>query len=706
MKKGKSFLELFNEFKKTGDKSLRQECLLKMLPLVKNVAGRMAMGFPKTVELGDLINTGFTGLVEAFNHFDPARGFKFETYAVPRIRGAILDEMRALDMVSRKVRSEQRELNRSILKLSHLKGSVPSDDDISRDLGITGEEFDKRINDLAPTILSLDEMIYGEEDNRQVPRVETIVDHTNLEHQLHELLNSEQNQLLLKLSSHLDPQEITVLMLYYTEKLTRADISKIMEVSESRVSQIHTKTIRKLQNLAISSEYVCREEQISSIDVRFHGRKKERELVDYNLHLSNAIPNDIQEVNMSDFIEGMVEQLKVGFHSLVVDPMTGDDAWTYLFMHRNLFGLLHDSKNGLTRAILETHANILREIMLPSDESPDTFPTRMNIFVRFMKTVCEIGNMTILGLRIHKGTVIVVDEDHETSAHVPSDDINARLAKASRVINNLLPMPVDSVKNLAFMLHAYGKMDDERVASTINELTKVKFSKTEIKNFCSNATMPEALGEDDVDSDFRSGRSKDFDVAIRRVTGGKIGLLDMIKKGLTAFLTYPEISDYINKLYLYVTGSEPKTKITAQNVEAIKRTHAVDKTNHSEGKRGSKKTTGKPRKTKKGKKKVTVPGGKRGDNKSTGKPRKTGRGKKNVSTGGTVVQRVDEVLGTGKYKRQVLAGVTQGHKPAQIAKDINNILQRKGSDVAVTTQNVSNTITFNPEIKKEYDLHR
>jgi len=235
------------QFKKDNDPQVRQKLLEEYLPLVKNVAGRMAMGFPKSVELSDLINTGVIGLIEALSNFDPSRGVKFETYAVPRIRGAILDELRSLDWVPRSTRAKSREIEKAISKLENQLGRRPSDRELAKSLRISSDELFSALDDVSSTtMLSLDELIYKEEDNRQVPRVETLED-LRCKSILGDLEKEELKAYLIQAISYLTEQERLVVALYYYEELTLKEIGEVMQISESRVSQIHTKAVLKLR---------------------------------------------------------------------------------------------------------------------------------------------------------------------------------------------------------------------------------------------------------------------------------------------------------------------------------------------------------------------------------------------------------------------------------------------------------------------------
>jgi len=237
------------QFKTDNDPQERQRVLEQYLPLVKNVAGRMAMGFPKSVELSDLVNTGVIGLIEAMSNFDPDRGVKFETYAVPRIRGAILDELRSLDWVPRSTRAKSREIDKATARLENELGRTPSQRELAKTLKMSPSELFSAVDDVSSaTMLSLDELIYKEEDNRQVPRVETLEDVGN-ESVLGDLEKQELKAYLVQAISGLSEQERLVVALYYYEELTLKEIGEVMQISESRVSQIHTKAVLKLRGM-------------------------------------------------------------------------------------------------------------------------------------------------------------------------------------------------------------------------------------------------------------------------------------------------------------------------------------------------------------------------------------------------------------------------------------------------------------------------
>ncbi len=239
----------WRRYRKMQSLEMRQDLLSKYLPLVRNVASRMAMGFPRSVELPDLINTGVIGLVEAFGNFDPSRGVKFETYAVPRIRGAILDELRALDWVPRSTRAKSREIERAFLELENQLSRPPEKTELAKHLKISIEELHLSLEDVSGTnIMSLDEVIFREDDNRQVPRIETVMD-TGKISILGEIEKDELRAFLVIAMDKLTAQEKLVIALYYYEELTLKEIGEVMSISESRVSQIHTRAVSKLRTM-------------------------------------------------------------------------------------------------------------------------------------------------------------------------------------------------------------------------------------------------------------------------------------------------------------------------------------------------------------------------------------------------------------------------------------------------------------------------
>lgn len=239
----------WRRYQRSGDPEIRRRLLGLYLPLVRSVAGRMAMGFPRSVDIQDLINTGVLGLSEAFKKFDPERGVKFETYAVPRIRGAILDELRALDWVPRSTRAKARNIDRATVSLENDHGRPPTEEELAQRLECTHGELLAAMGDVSnATILSLDEVIFHDEENRQAPRIESVEDKSEPS-ALKTALKAEMHSYLKVAISNLTEQEKLVIALYYFEELTLKEIGVVMTISESRVSQIHTKAVGKLRAL-------------------------------------------------------------------------------------------------------------------------------------------------------------------------------------------------------------------------------------------------------------------------------------------------------------------------------------------------------------------------------------------------------------------------------------------------------------------------
>ena len=225
----------------------REDQLEDCLPLVKYIAGRLAISLPRSVEMDDLINAGVVGLIEAYNNFDTGKGVKFETYASLRIRGSILDELRGMDWVPRSTRARSREIERTISSLENELGRAPTEAELADGLGVELDEYYHMIDDVSSTsLLSLDELTYGEDDDKPVPLVDTL----RSSDQPSALLNLEREEmrdLLADSLGELTEQERLVVALYYYEELTLKEIGQVLELSESRVSQLHTKAVLGLR---------------------------------------------------------------------------------------------------------------------------------------------------------------------------------------------------------------------------------------------------------------------------------------------------------------------------------------------------------------------------------------------------------------------------------------------------------------------------
>jgi RNA polymerase sigma factor for flagellar operon FliA len=238
---------LWLEFRRTQDKSVRDRLILTYAPLVKYVAGRLGSGLPAHVDEGDLVSYGLLGLIGAIERYDPARDIKFETYAIARIKGAIIDELRALDWVPRSVRSRAREIERAIAELEAKLGVAPTDEQIAEKIGISVDELEESLTDIArSSIAALDELwsVSGEGD--QVSLMDTIEDETGPRPEA-ALDETEMREALADAIARLPEREKLVVTLYYYEELTLREIGEVLGVTESRVSQLHTKAILRLK---------------------------------------------------------------------------------------------------------------------------------------------------------------------------------------------------------------------------------------------------------------------------------------------------------------------------------------------------------------------------------------------------------------------------------------------------------------------------
>jgi RNA polymerase sigma factor FliA len=238
---------LWGEFKGTHSADSRERLILHYAPLVKYVASRVATGLPSSVEQADLVSYGMFGLIDALEKFEPARGNKFETYAIPRIKGAIIDELRAMDWVPRSVRFKAREIEKAYADLESMLKRAPSEKEIAARLGVTMRELHEVVNQISfVSVLALDELLsVGSDRGEQVSLLDTLADRTSdvslgLEGQ-------ETRGLLAAAINSLSEREKIVVTLYYFEGLTLAEIGDILGVTESRVCQIHTKAVNALR---------------------------------------------------------------------------------------------------------------------------------------------------------------------------------------------------------------------------------------------------------------------------------------------------------------------------------------------------------------------------------------------------------------------------------------------------------------------------
>jgi RNA polymerase sigma factor for flagellar operon FliA len=235
------------EYRRTGSKDLRDKLIVMYSPLVKYVAGRLGSGLPAHVDEGDLVSYGLLGLIGAIERYDPDRDVKFETYAIARIKGSILDELRALDWVPRSVRARARQIERAMVELEAKLGRAPNDEEIAKKVGITVEELDSSLTDISrSSIAALDELWTVSGQGDQIALIDTIEDTQGPEPQS-AFAQTELREMVADAIANLPEREKLVITLYYYEDLTLREIGEVLGVTESRVSQLHTKAILRLK---------------------------------------------------------------------------------------------------------------------------------------------------------------------------------------------------------------------------------------------------------------------------------------------------------------------------------------------------------------------------------------------------------------------------------------------------------------------------
>lgn len=231
---------LWIEYSNTRSDSVRQELIIEYVPLVKLVAGRLAIYLGSNVEYDDLVSYGIFGLIDAIDKFDYGKGIKFETYASLRIRGSVLDQIRKMDWIPRSVRQKQKAISGATKKLEAMIGPNYSEEDIAKELGISEEEYGTWLSQTnVSNVASLDDIMEQGSDVRNSAS-ENIDPENNI-------VKEELKAQLVQALEALTEKEKKVVLLYYYEELTLKEISRVMEVSESRVSQLHSKALLKMR---------------------------------------------------------------------------------------------------------------------------------------------------------------------------------------------------------------------------------------------------------------------------------------------------------------------------------------------------------------------------------------------------------------------------------------------------------------------------
>ncbi len=238
-------IRVWQEYRKSGDRKLRNNLMERFLPIVKYNAERIAAKLPDEIDNDDLISAGIFGLMDAIKAFDLDRGVKFETYCAPRIRGAILDELRALDWVPRLVRRRANELDRVSRELESTLGHAPSETDIAQRLNLPGADFKKLIRDArAVAQVSLSRKYSETDSSKDVCEIDVIEDKRGRD-PVAEIQKKDLKELITR---GLTRAERLILILYYYEEMTMKEIGLTLDLSESRVSQMHSSILKRLKD--------------------------------------------------------------------------------------------------------------------------------------------------------------------------------------------------------------------------------------------------------------------------------------------------------------------------------------------------------------------------------------------------------------------------------------------------------------------------
>jgi RNA polymerase sigma factor FliA len=233
--------QIWREYRASNDAALRNRLVLQYSPLVKYVAGRLRTRMPESVEQDDLVSDGVLGLMDAIERFEPARGLSFQTFAVPRIRGAIIDGMRAMDIVPRSVRDKLRLVNRAQASLEERLGRVPEDVEVAREVGIPVQQLRDLSRKASSTHANLDDFDLADE-------LSSAADHR--------VEQGDVRASLMQVVDQLGERDRIVIALYYFEGLTLAEIGQVLGVTESRVSQVHRRATTVLRQRLVELESV------------------------------------------------------------------------------------------------------------------------------------------------------------------------------------------------------------------------------------------------------------------------------------------------------------------------------------------------------------------------------------------------------------------------------------------------------------------
>jgi RNA polymerase sigma factor FliA len=234
-----SVLTVWSDFQRTREPALRNRLVVQYSPLVKYVAGRMRSRLPHSVDQDDLVSDGVLGLMDAIERFDPSRGLSFQTFAVPRIRGAIIDGLRSMDFVPRSVRDKVRIVQQATVALEERLGRLPEDEEIAREVGVPVQQVRDLTKQASSNHANLDDFELADE---LASAADDSVERGDVSASLRRVI------------AELNERDQVVIALYYFEGLTLADIGKVLGVTESRISQVHSRATNTLRAKLVALE--------------------------------------------------------------------------------------------------------------------------------------------------------------------------------------------------------------------------------------------------------------------------------------------------------------------------------------------------------------------------------------------------------------------------------------------------------------------
>ena len=247
MRKNELVEKMIVEYHKTGDLALKEKILVANLPLITYICERLAVSFPQSVEFDDLKSLGTLGLIDAIENFKPEKQVRFTSYAALRIKGSVIDGLRSLDWVPRSVRKKARNIEKVIHELQGELGRPATDVEMAERMEIEVSDYHIMLEEVSPiSFLSLNDTVY--EDGDQSVRLGEIIEDNDNYGPLTDLERKEVKEILIKGINSLPEREKLVLALYYYEELTLKEIGEVMQISESRVCQIHTEAMLKLRS--------------------------------------------------------------------------------------------------------------------------------------------------------------------------------------------------------------------------------------------------------------------------------------------------------------------------------------------------------------------------------------------------------------------------------------------------------------------------